>query len=59
MNDIWDSFNIDHEDHWKLGMLPPKENTLYYVSEIHQSIIAKIEDKELTHEDYTSQLMTL
>ena len=51
MDDIWDSFNIDHEDRWKPGMIPSKENTLNYVNEVHQSILTRIENKELTQED--------
>ena len=51
MDDIWDSFNIDHEDRWRPGMIPSKENTLNYVNEIHQSILARIENNELTQDD--------
>ena len=51
MDDIWDSFNIDHKDRWIAGMIPSKENTLNYVNAIHQSILTRIETKELTQDD--------
>lgn len=51
MDDIWDSFNIDHEDRWKPGMIPSKEKTLHYVDEIYQRILARIEANELTQDD--------
>lgn len=51
MDDIWDSFNIDHKDRWKPKMIPPKEKTLHYVSEIHKRILSRIEANELTQDD--------
>lgn len=51
MDDIWDSFNIDHEDRWKPGMIPSKDNTLHYVDEIHKRILARIEKNELSQDD--------
>ncbi|MCP3849099.1 MAG: ergothioneine biosynthesis protein EgtB [Gammaproteobacteria bacterium] len=51
MDDIWDSFNIDHEDRWQKGLIPGKVQTLYYVNVIHKAILAHIEDNELTQED--------
>ncbi len=51
MDDIWDSFNIDHEDRWLPGMIPSRDNTLHYVDEIHKRILARIETNELTQDD--------
>jgi iron(II)-dependent oxidoreductase len=51
MDDIWDSFNIDHEDRWLPGMIPNREETLDYIEAIHQRILARIESKELTQDD--------
>jgi len=51
MDDIWDSFNIDHKDRWKPGMIPPKEKTLHYVDEIHQRILSRIENNEFSQDD--------
>ena len=51
MDDTWDSFNIDHEDRWKPGMIPSKDKTLHYVTEIHQTILARINNNTLTQDD--------
>lgn len=51
MDDIWDSFNIDHEDRWKPGVVPEKKQTLDYIEEIYQRILARIKNKELTQDD--------
>lgn len=51
MDDIWDSFNIDHEDRWKPGMVPSRKETLDYIEAIHQRILARIENKELSQDD--------
>ena len=51
MDDIWDSFNIDHTDRWIAGMIPSKTNTLGYVNEIHQRILTRIDSNELTQAD--------
>ena len=51
MDDIWDSFNIDHQDRWKPGMIPSKEKTLAYVDVIHERILSRIENNDLSQED--------
>ncbi len=51
MDDIWDSFNIDHEDRWDPGVVPSKKETLDYIEEIHQRILSRIENKELIQDD--------
>jgi iron(II)-dependent oxidoreductase len=51
MDPIWDSFNIDHEDRWTPGMIPDKETTLKYVDATYKTILARIEDNELTQDD--------
>ena len=51
MDDIWDSFNIDHEDRWKPGMVPSRKETFDYIEEIYQRILARIENKELSQDD--------
>ena len=51
MDDIWDSFNIDHGDRWQPGMIPSREKTLDYVNEIHQRILSRIENRELSQAD--------
>lgn len=51
MDDIWDSFNIDHEDRWQPGTVPAKKETLDYIEEIYQRIIVRIENNELSQDD--------
>jgi len=51
MNPIWDSFNIDHEDRWKPGIIPDKESTLKYIDATYKTILARIENNELSHND--------
>lgn len=51
MDDIWDSFNIDHKDRWKPGMIPSRERTLSYVEETYNTILARIENKPLTQDE--------
>ena len=51
MDDIWDSFNIDHRDRWIPGTVPSRQDTLKYVEEIHRRILTRIETNELTQND--------
>ncbi|MGB5736813.1 MAG: selenoneine synthase SenA [Thiohalocapsa sp.] len=48
MDDIWDSFNIDHQDRWRPGIIPDRENTTRYVDAIHEAIRTRIAEKPLT-----------
>ena len=48
MDDIWDSFNIGHQDRWTPGLIPDRTNTLKYVDAIHEVILARIVEKPLT-----------
>jgi iron(II)-dependent oxidoreductase len=50
MDDIWDSFNIDHHDRWTPGIIPDRKNTLDYVDSIHKIILKRVETKPLTPE---------
>lgn len=51
MDDVWDSFNIDHRDRWIPGLIPDREATLKYVDEIHRRIRERIETRPLTPQD--------
>jgi iron(II)-dependent oxidoreductase len=51
MDDIWDSFNIDHRDRWAPGLVPDRENTIKYVDAVHEAILARIVETPLTPED--------
>ena len=51
MDDIWDSFNIDHKDRWQEGVIPSKETTLHYVDTIHQRVLSRVEDRDLTQQE--------
>jgi iron(II)-dependent oxidoreductase len=48
MDDIWDSFNIDHRDRWTPGLIPDRTNVLAYVDAIHEAILKRIDEKPLT-----------
>ncbi|NBC49395.1 MAG: ergothioneine biosynthesis protein EgtB [Gammaproteobacteria bacterium] len=50
MDDIWDSFNIDHRDRWTPGLVPDRASTLQYVDTMHEAILARIEVNPLSPE---------
>lgn len=51
MDDIWDSFQLDHSDRWSPALFPSKEKTLRYMDAVHNAIRARIKDKPLSDED--------
>lgn len=51
LNDIWDSFCIDHKLRWQPGLLPSKEAILTYVATIYEKITARIKEREPNHEE--------
>jgi len=51
MDDIWDSFHIDHKDRWKPGIIPSRQDTLDYVNEVYRRILARIEAKPLSQDE--------
>jgi iron(II)-dependent oxidoreductase len=42
MDDIWDSFNIDHRDRWTPGIVPNREDTIAYVDAVHDAILSRM-----------------
>ncbi len=51
LNDVWDSFELAHEDRWEAGVFPDKENTLQYVEHVHQKVRHRILEKSLVDHD--------
>ncbi|WP_370264316.1 selenoneine synthase SenA [Limnobacter sp.] len=51
LNDIWDSFELAHEDRWTPGLFPNKADTLAYVERIHRAVRQRIQHKPLTDAD--------
>jgi len=53
MDDLWDSFHIDHRDRWRPDLFPGLENTLAYFDHVYDKMEDRIEQKPLTdHELY-------
>lgn len=51
MDEIWDSFHLDHEDRWSPTLFPSKEKTLDYVDFIYDSIRQRIQRNPLSDRD--------
>lgn len=51
LNDVWDSFELAHEDRWQPGLFPDKAETLRYFENIHSRVRQRVVDKALTPED--------
>ncbi|HEX4878505.1 MAG TPA: selenoneine synthase SenA [Limnobacter sp.] len=51
LDEIWDSFELAHEDRWTPGLFPDKADTLAYVNHIHQAIEHRIQNTPLTDSD--------
>lgn len=51
MDQIWDSFELDHEDRWTPGLFPDKEGTLRYFKDVYARIEQRIREKPLTDRD--------
>lgn len=50
MDEIWDSFHLDHEDRWNPELFPSMADTLAYADAIYRAIRQRIEEKPLTDE---------
>lgn len=48
MDEIWDSFHLDHEDRWRSDLFPGKAETLRYVDAIHKTVRERIQGQALT-----------
>lgn len=51
MDEIWDSFHLDHEDRWSPTLFPARANTLKYVAFVYDAILERIRHKPLTDRD--------
>lgn len=48
MDDLWDSFHIDHQDRWCRDLFPGLEKTLAYFDHVYAKMAERIERKPLT-----------
>jgi gamma-glutamyl hercynylcysteine S-oxide synthase len=51
LDDIWDSFELAHEDRWQAGLFPDKAQTLHYFHHTFEQIKQRIQEKPLTDAD--------
>ncbi|MGO1234282.1 MAG: SUMF1/EgtB/PvdO family nonheme iron enzyme, partial [Marinobacter sp.] len=51
MDDLWDSFHIEHTDRWRRDMFPGREETLAYFNTIYDRVAARIHSRELTDQE--------
>ena len=48
MDDLWDSFHVEHRDRWRRDLFPGREQTLSYFNTIYDRVAERIQSKELT-----------
>jgi len=48
MDDLWDSFHIDHRDRWNRDLFPGRAQTLEYFNTIYDRLAQRIESEPLT-----------
>lgn len=48
MDDLWDSFHIDHRDRWRNDLFPGLEQTLAYFDHVYDKMAKRIELNPLT-----------
>ena len=48
MDDLWDSFHIDHKDRWCRDIFPGRERTLAYFDAIYDRVASRIENHSLS-----------
>lgn len=51
MDEIWDSFHLDHEDRWSPSLFPARTKTIEYVHHIYGRVLDRVEQKPLTDSD--------
>lgn len=51
MDDLWDSFHIEHRDRWRSDLFPGRDKTLAYFRTIYDRMAERIQSKPLTDED--------
>ncbi len=50
MDELWDSFHMDHGDRWSRTLFPPREKTLAYLDIVMDRVRERIRNKPLTEE---------
>jgi iron(II)-dependent oxidoreductase len=48
MDDLWDSFHVDHRERWSDQLFPGREATRHYFNTIYHRVQARIESQPLT-----------
>jgi iron(II)-dependent oxidoreductase len=51
MDEIWDSFHLDHSDRWSPALFPSREKTLQYFNAVYDAILARIRNRPLTDDE--------
>ena len=51
MDDLWDSFHVEHRDRWRSDLFPGRDKTLAYFRPIYDRMAERIHSKPLTDED--------
>ncbi|WP_166257384.1 selenoneine synthase SenA [Marinobacter salicampi] len=52
MDDLWDSFHIEHRDRWRRDLFPGRAATLSYFNTIYDRVAKRIRSKPLSGEDH-------
>lgn len=51
LDDVWDSFELAHEDRWQEGLFPDKSDTLHYFHHTFERVKQRILEKPLSNAD--------
>lgn len=51
LDDVWDSFQLAHEDRWSPDLFPGYENTRTYSQYVHAQMLERLDSQPLTPED--------
>ncbi|MGC8120593.1 selenoneine synthase SenA [Marinobacter sp. VGCF2001] len=48
MDDLWDSFHVEHQDRWRADLFPGRQKTLEYFHTIYDRVAERIRSRALT-----------
>ncbi|MFV8569931.1 selenoneine synthase SenA [Marinobacter sp. SBS5] len=51
MDDLWDSFHVQHRDRWRRDLFPGREETLRYFNVVYDRVAERIRGCELTDQE--------
>jgi len=51
MDDLWDSFHVQHRDRWRRDLFPGREETLGYFRTVYDQVAERIRGCELTDQE--------